>query len=120
MREIKIKYGYSDGTNTFEKAFTLGEIEQGLQFDEISDSPLLKNYKIIYKRQYTGLEDINNQEIYNGDFMLDGHTGRYGEVKFIKGAFVVDFDNEFQDLDDWTHECIIGNIYKTKIYQKKI
>ena len=51
--------------------------------------------------------------------MLDGHTGRYGEVKFIKGAFVVDFDNEFQDLDDWTHECIIGNIYKTKIYQKR-
>ena len=40
MKEIKIKYGYSDGTNTFEKAFTLDEIEQGLQFDEISDSPL--------------------------------------------------------------------------------
>lgn len=67
MREIKFKYGYSDGISTFEKAFTLEEIEQGLQFEEISDSPLLRNYKIVYKRQYTGLKDKNGVEIYEGD-----------------------------------------------------
>ena len=114
MREIKFKYGYSDGIITFEKAFTLEEIEQGLQFEEISDSPLLKNYKIVYKRQHTGLKDKNHIEIYKGDYMLDSHSGSHAEVKFIKGAFVVEFDNEMQDLYDWTCECVIGNIYQNK------
>ena len=44
--------------------------------------------------------------------MLDGHSGNWGEVKYIKGAFVVEFDGEYQDLYDWTCECVIGNIYQ--------
>ena len=62
--------------------------------------------------QFTGLYDTNKIEIYEGDYMLDGHSGRWGEVKYIKGAFVVDFDGEYQDLYDWTNECVIGNIYE--------
>ena len=62
--------------------------------------------------QFTGSKDINNIEIYEGDYMLDSHSGCWGEVKFYKGAFVVEFDNEIQDLYDWTCECVIGNIYE--------
>ena len=62
--------------------------------------------------QFTGLYDTNKIEIYEGDYMLDGHSGNCGEVKYIKGAFVVEFDGEYQDLYDWTCECVIGNIYE--------
>lgn len=43
----QFKYTYSNGIEEFYRIFTLEEIEQGFQFDEISDSPLLKDYKII-------------------------------------------------------------------------
>ena len=75
----------------------------------------LKGWSHIENIQYTGLKDINKEEIYEGDYMLDGHSGSYGEVKFYNGAFVIEFDNEIQDLFDWTDECIIGNIFETKL-----
>ena len=55
MREIKFRYTYSDGKSLFHKIFTLDEIEQGLPFDVLCDSPLLQSYKCIAKSQHTGL-----------------------------------------------------------------
>ncbi len=43
----QFKYTYSNGIAQFSRIFTLEEIEQGLQLDEISDSPLLKDYRIV-------------------------------------------------------------------------
>ena len=48
----QFKYTYSNGVDTFSKIFTLEEIEQGLQFDEISDSPSLKDFKIVGRKLY--------------------------------------------------------------------
>ena len=108
MKEIKIKYGYSDGTNTFEKAFTLDEIEQGLQFDEISDSPLLKNYKIVYKRQYVNRKDKNDKEIYEGDILKGGIYLEY-EVAWdceINGWNIANENNIRTNYE------IIGSVHK--------
>ena len=118
MREIKFKYGYSDGVNIFEKSFTLDEIEQCLQFDEVSDSPLLRNYKIIYKREYTGLKDKNGVEIYEGDIVKDGSRLWKIEISPIYGIFFIlskgghtrcygDFASYL--VDDFQ---VIGNIYE--------
>ena len=46
-KAILIRYTYSNNINTFKKVFTLEEVEGGYQFDEISDSPLLRDYKIV-------------------------------------------------------------------------
>lgn len=106
--EIKFEYLFEDiqedGRNIVKQIWTLDEIEQNeVTYDKSC---------LIARRQFTGLTDINNLDIKAGDYMLDSHSGCWGEVKFYKGAFVVEFDNEIQDLYDWTCECVIGNIYE--------
>ena len=46
-KQTLLQYTYSNNINTFKKVFTLEEVEGGYQFDEISDSPLLRDYKIV-------------------------------------------------------------------------
>lgn len=55
---------YSNGTDKFSKEFTLDDLISQLHYDEICDSPLLKDYKVIEIRQCVGLSDINNNKIY--------------------------------------------------------
>ena len=54
----QFKYTYSNGVEEFSRIFTLEEIEQGCQFDEISDSPLLKDYKIVGRKLIENIEVI--------------------------------------------------------------
>ena len=54
----RFKYTYSNGVEEFSRIFTLEEIEQGLQFDEVSDSLLLKDYKIIGRKLIENIEVI--------------------------------------------------------------
>lgn len=107
-RELKFEYLFEniqeDGRSIVSQIWTLDELEQN---EVVYDKTCL-----IARRQFTGLTDINHVDIKDGDYMLDGHSGNLGEVKYIKGAFVVEFDGEIQDLYDWTCECIIGNIYE--------
>ena len=70
MREIKIKYYYTNGKEIFSKVFDMdSEIANGNHWDEISDSPILKNYSILDRVQSTGLKDKNWKEIYEGDIV---------------------------------------------------
>ena len=56
-KPILIRYTYSNNISTFKKVFTLEEVEGGCQFDEISDSPLLRDYRIVNREVLMEEED---------------------------------------------------------------
>lgn len=105
MREIKFNFIYGiDGEieTYFTKTFTFGEIENGCHFNEICDSPLLKGYSILGKRQYTGLKDKNGQDIYEGDIINVYDWG--GDHKLL-GVATVEWN---QDDIGWRHYPYYG------------
>ena len=56
-KQTLIRYTYSNNIDTFKKVFTLEEVEGGCQFEEISDSPLLRDYRIVNREVLMEAED---------------------------------------------------------------
>jgi uncharacterized phage protein (TIGR01671 family) len=123
MREVKFRYGYTDGKSWFFKSFTLDQIEGGYQYDEISDQPLLRDYRIKSRDEYTGLKDKNGKEIYEGDKVKykDGSCGYvYYSTTGGMVCYCIDFTDEkagcyFEIAEVYSEQSafeVVGNIHE--------
>ena len=96
---------YSNGTDKFNKEFTLDDLISQLHYDEICDSPLLKDYKVIEICQSVGLEDISNNKIYDDSSIVEFELIINPVCRTVvlnrKGVFKYD-----KDLCAYIIECI--------------
>ena len=113
MRLIKFRI-FKKGVMEYNPEILYGEhVDLNEQICGLLDN----NYKVM---QYTGLEDKNGVEIYEGDILLSD-TGEIYSVEFFNGGFnAVHKDRKLSDIYPiWEYMDIflcesVGNIYENR------
>lgn len=126
-KENKFKYIWSnpEKTNFITEIFTLDEIEAGNQFMVLENEPLLKDYKLIARIQFTGLLDKNGKKIFEGDLLqYDGYNfklinkEKIYQIRYddnLGQYYSCNLENSFDTflvVRAWKESIIIGNIYQ--------
>ena len=68
--------------------------------------------------QYSGLTDMMEKEIYEGDILFESFGERYYKVVFENGSFRAEFEGDFEEhsfdlIDVVAQGCeVVGNIYE--------
>lgn len=117
-REIKFSFmwQHQETGRWLDKRYTLDEIIGGDPYDDMSDSPLLRNFVHKYTREYTGLLDKNGKEIYEGDMIRDKHYYKPVVIEWDNNGFWCN-ESDDTDVQGWIlpiaeNREIIGNIYE--------
>ena len=113
MREIKFRAWFEK----FKEMYTVKMIDLQKEiayFDKY-------NYRSFYDidlMEYTGLKDIREKEIYEGDILANGNNEKPYKVIFENGSFRAEFEGDFEEysfdlIDIVAQGCeVVGNIYE--------
>ena len=72
-----------------------------------------RDFNDIELMQYSGLKDMREKEIYEGDILFESFGEEYFKVVFEDGSFRVETEEYSLPLKEYAHICeIIGNIYE--------
>jgi uncharacterized phage protein (TIGR01671 family) len=108
MREIKFRAWFEK----FKEMYTVKMIDLQKEiayFDKY-------NYRSFYDidlMEYTGLKDMREKEIYEGDILFESFGEKYFKVVFEDGSFTVETEEYSLSLSEYAHICeVVGNIYE--------
>ena len=80
---------------------------------EFTPPNMTVNEDLQNSQQFTGLQDKNGKDIYEGDILLTDEAGWIGKVEYNHDRFmVVDNEGGFSELVNWNKCEKIGNIYQ--------
>jgi len=121
MREIKFRAWFEK----FKEMYTVKMIDLQKEiayFDKY-------NYRSFYDidlMEYTGLKDIREKEIYEGDILANGNNEKPYKVIFENGSFRAEFEGDFEEysfdlIDVVAQGCeVVGNIYENSELIKEV
>ena len=93
MNDFIVWYSDENNQNMFSEEFTLEQLISRNHLDEISDSPLLKNFKVDSINNGIGLKDRNGKNIY-ADCSIVELDYSVGLWQYKKAIGVFFWDNE--------------------------
>ena len=108
MREIKFR-----AWDKLNKEMFNVEIMNFQEKQVYKDIVSYRTFNDIELMEYTGLEDKNGKEIYEGDILFESSIEEYFKVIFENGSFRAEVDEYSLDLEDYARICeVVGNIYE--------
>ena len=108
MREIKFRAWDKINKDMFNV--------ESINFQErrvYKDTVSYRKFEDIDLMQYTGLKDMKEKEIYEGDILFEILGEEYFKVIFENGSYRAENEEYSLDLSEYAHLCeIVGNIYQ--------